>query len=74
MGGIRDFLGKGEIRSEVWGCQWSPPPGEGGGVRGEKPLLASSPVKNCEISDCAAKIYARIFILLDPACQELRDW
>ena len=80
MGGIRDRLGKGEICSEVWGCQWSPPlgeggggRGEGGGGRGEKPLLASSPVKNCEISDCAAKIYARIFILLDPACQELRD-
>ena len=47
--------------------------GERGGGRGEKPLLASSPVKNCEISDWAAKIYARILILLDPACQELRD-
>ena len=46
MGGIHDCLGTGEICSEVWGCQWSSPPGEGGGGRGEKPLLASSPVKN----------------------------
>ena len=27
--------------------------------RSEKPLLVSSPVKNCEISDCAAQIHAR---------------
>ena len=47
----------------------------GVGGRGEKPLLASSPVKNCEISDCAAHIHARRLqsIMLDPACQELRD-
>ena len=47
----------------------------GVGGRGEKPLLASSPVKNCEISDCAAQIHARRLqsIMLDPACQKLRD-
>ena len=73
MGGIRDWLGKGEICSEVWGMRL-PPPGEGGGGTGEKPLLARSPVKNCEISDCAAQIHARRLqsIMLDPACQEIR--